>query len=151
MNKLSDPAFKEVFVICCTNSPDALDVAVYRRFTFVHVGLPSQFDRVELFKTYLNGNHSLTDEELDKLAKQTNKFTCADVEKVVSTAASFFYQKLYEGFEQKNLASNTEGKEITFKELTFAIENTHPSTDAWQLFETKNFMAKHKNVIFPKN
>ena len=149
MNQLSHPDFKEVFVIVCTNAPESLDVAVYRRFTFVHLGMPTLLDRKDLFKTYLNGNHSLAEKELEKLAEMTNQFTCADVEKVVSLAASFFYQKIYSNLEKQNPVSNQEGQEITFNELTFAVENTSPSTDAWQLFDTKRFHSKNKNVIFP--
>ena len=151
MNQLSHPDFKEVFVICCTNAPESLDVAIYRRFTFVHLGMPSLLDRKDLFKTYLNGNHSLADKELEKLAEMTNQFTCADVEKVVSLAATFFYQKIYRNFESEIPLQNEnkEGQEISFKELTFAVENSSPSTDAWQLFDTKRFHSKNKNVIFP--
>ena len=151
MNKLAHPDYKEVFVICCTNSPESLDVAVYRRFMFVHVGMPSHLDRRELFKTYLNENHSLTEKQLDDLAKMTNRFTCADIERIVSLAGSFFFQKVYDNLLKGMPVNATEGDQITFEELVFAIDNSSPSTDAWQLFDTRNFHSKHKNIIFPSS
>ena len=151
MNKLAHPDSTEVFVICCTNSPESLDVAVHRRFQFVHVGMPTHLDRTELFRTYLNGNHSLTENQLDDLGKMTNSFTCADIERIVSLAASFFFQKAYTNLLKGMPVSDSEGEEITFEELVFAIENSSPSTNPWQLFDTNNFHSKHKNIIFPKN
>ena len=73
--------------------PKEVDVAVKRRFTMVHVSLPTQDDRINLFKHYLNGNgDSLTDQDFLQFARLSTGFSCSDIERVVATCFTFFYQ-----------------------------------------------------------
>ena len=149
MNKLKKPEFANVFVICCTNDPSSLDGAIRRRFTFINVGMPAYEDRIELFKHYLNDNHSLTPKDLELLALKTDGFSCYDIEKVVATTVTFFYQEMFfNGSANSSNERSLEGRFITLEELKHVIENTSPSVDYYQLHDNEVFRQKH-NFVTP--
>ena len=156
MNKLKEPSFKNVFVICATNDPSALDGAILRRFSFVYIGMPTHQDRIDLFKLYLNNHHTLTDDNFQYLATQTNGFSCSDIERIVSTCITFFYQELYNNMRrQQNVTENTKDfaktKKIEFSDVKHVVVNSSSSIDPFQLRENLDFKQNHKNISNPKN
>jgi len=71
-----------VVVIAATNRMNDLDEAIIRRFeSRVHVGLPSQTDRVALILNFLKGiSHGLSDNELSTLGEITAGWSGSDIE-----------------------------------------------------------------------
>jgi vacuolar protein-sorting-associated protein 4 len=59
-----------------TNIPWVLDAAIRRRFEKrIYIPLPEEQARLEMFKLHLgNTSHTLTEEDLKKLAKNTEGF-----------------------------------------------------------------------------
>lgn len=78
-----------VLVIGATNRPQELDEAARRRFTKrLYIPLPSENDRSVLLHVMLNKNsHRLTNEDVEKLAKETNGFSGADLKSLCTDAA----------------------------------------------------------------
>ena len=149
MNKLKLPAFKDVFVLCATNMPEALDSAIVRRFAFIAIGMPTEEDRKKLFLFYLNGNHSLSKENLSCLAKRTEGFSCNDIEKIVATAVTFFYQELYNLPTEQRQKKSLEDQKITYEQLDHVIKKSSPSIDYYQLNDSEAFKQKHNFVTPP--
>ena len=155
MNNLKHPSLQHVFVICATNDPSSLDCAVRRRFTFIHIGLPSLEDRIGLFKYYLNGNHALSSEDFDYLASRSDGYSPSDIEKLVATATTFFYQELYQDMIKNKTkippsSLPLDGRKISFEDLKHCIDNTSPTTDNVQLYDIEQFKQKH-NFVKPPN
>ena len=156
MNRLKYPPFKNVFVICATNSPSSLDDAIRRRFTFVHVGLPTHQDRIQLFEYYLNNNHSLKPKDFEFLACQTEGFSCSDIENIVKVCATFAYQEFYDNDldsedEEAKVELIPEERKIQFNELKFVIGKSTPTSNYFQLCEDEDFKSKYDCVVYPNS
>lgn len=78
-----------VLVIGATNKPQELDEAARRRFTKrLYIPLPVESDRYSLIQVMLkSNNHQLTDEDIAKLAKDTDGFSGADLKALCTDAA----------------------------------------------------------------
>lgn len=78
-----------VLVIGATNRPQELDEAARRRFTKrLYIPLPTKPDREVLLRVMLQSNkHTLTDNDLSRLARDTEGFSGADL-KALSTDAA---------------------------------------------------------------
>ncbi|KAG5467975.1 hypothetical protein LSCM4_01062 [Leishmania orientalis] len=78
-----------VTVLAATNLPWELDAAFLRRFDrFIHVGLPSDAVKRHLLVTELRGvAHTITDDALDRIVAQTERFSVVDVRRLLSHAA----------------------------------------------------------------
>jgi SpoVK/Ycf46/Vps4 family AAA+-type ATPase len=78
-----------VLVIGATNRPQELDEAARRRFVKrLYIPLPDEKDRATLLHVMLGkNNHSVTDEDVSKLAKETDGFSGADLAALCSDAA----------------------------------------------------------------
>ena len=73
---------KNVFIVATTNNPEMIDEAAMRPGRFdriIYVGAPDPEGRRALFNKYLKGKAKLTDEEIDKLVRNTERFTGADI------------------------------------------------------------------------
>ena len=146
MNHLQEARFEFVYVIVATNAPHDLDRAIKRRFSFVYVPLPSHEERIQLFQYYLNKNHSLKEKQFQYLATKTDGFSSSDIEKIVSTCACFYYQELYS--TKKVSEDEKSGREISFEELKFVVENSEPSTEEHDLIDDEEFAEKHNLIMF---
>ena len=155
MNNLKHPDLANVFIICATNDPESLDCAIRRRFTFVHIGAPQSEDRKGLFKYYLNDNHDLSPEDLDLVAKKTDGYSASDIENLVKTAATFFYQEKFREMFRNNqtLPTNSslpqDGRKISLEELMHCISKSSPTTENHQRYEIESFKQKHNFVSPP--
>jgi SpoVK/Ycf46/Vps4 family AAA+-type ATPase len=78
-----------VLTIGATNRPQELDEAARRRFVKrLYIPLPVESDRGTLLRVLLNkNNHRVTSDEVDKLAKETEGFSGADLKALCADAA----------------------------------------------------------------
>ncbi|AYU82680.1 ATPase-like protein [Leishmania donovani] len=77
-----------VTVLAATNLPWELDAAFLRRFDrFIHVSLPSDAVKRRLLGSELRGvAHTITDDALDRIVAQTDRFSVVDVRRLLSHA-----------------------------------------------------------------
>ena len=77
-----------VFVLAATNSPQALDDAILRRFPKrIYIALPEEDDRDDFFRFFLKGQNTLTNEMMDELAKKTEGYSGSDIRNLNSEAS----------------------------------------------------------------
>jgi SpoVK/Ycf46/Vps4 family AAA+-type ATPase len=115
-----------VLVIGATNRPQELDEAARRRFTKrLYIPLPSENDRNVLLHVMLNkNNHRLTNEDVQKLAKETNGFSGADLKSLCTDAAMGPIRQLGPkalSIEIKDVPP------ISFKHFRRSLKGTRPS------------------------
>lgn len=82
-------ALKEVFIIGATNRPDILDSALIRTGRFdahIHIGLPSEEARKEIFKINTRKRPLAADVDLGVLASKTEHSSGADIKGLCSVA-----------------------------------------------------------------
>ena len=149
-NELKKPSSSEVFLICATNDCDSLDFAARRRFTFISVNMPTQQDRIDLFEYYLNDNHTLTKANFEFLATKTDGFSGSDIEKIVATATTFHYQKLYRQELSSKKDKIPKFSKITFDQLKYIVENSSPSIESYELQESEEFKEKFDCLMYDK-
>jgi len=106
-----------VVVIGTTNRPDIVDPALLRPGRFdrlIYVPAPDEKTRLEIFKVHTKGM-PLKGVSLDKLAKETNGYSGADIEALSREAAMLA------------LREDIKAKEITSKHFDKALKKTKPS------------------------
>lgn len=115
-----------VLVIGATNRPQELDEAARRRFTKrLYIPLPIQNDRSVLLHVMLDkNNHRLTDEEVEKLARETDGFSGADLKALCTDAAMGPIRQL----GPKALSIKIKDvPPISFKHFRRSLKGTRPS------------------------
>ncbi|KAL3944615.1 MAG: hypothetical protein SGBAC_001327 [Bacillariaceae sp.] len=115
-----------VLVIGATNRPQELDEAARRRFTKrLYIPLPGESDRTELLQVMLKtNNHVLSTEEVQKLGKETDGFSGADLKALCTDAAMGPIRKL------GSRALSIEVKDvppISYKHFRKSLRGTRPS------------------------
>lgn len=77
-----------ILVLGATNIPWVLDAAIRRRFEKrIYIPLPEEHARLTMFQLHLgNTSHTVTEEDLKKLAKNTEGYSGADISIVVRDA-----------------------------------------------------------------
>ncbi|KPI86727.1 ATPase-like protein [Leptomonas seymouri] len=77
-----------VVVLAATNLPWELDAAIVRRFDrLVHVGLPSLEEKLQFMRDRMRGvTHVVTDDQLRRVAGQTEGFSLVDLGRLLSNA-----------------------------------------------------------------
>lgn len=84
-----------VIVLACTNTTQALDVALRRRLPTVYtIGAPSEEERKHIVKLH-SKNEQLTDSVIDWVACNTEGFTGSDLLEVYRSAASSRMKRMY--------------------------------------------------------
>ncbi|WP_318568568.1 AAA family ATPase [Salinigranum marinum] len=82
---------KDVVVVATTNRPGLVDDALLRPGRFdrhVHVGVPDEAGRREIFTVHTEGRPLADDVDLDHLARETEGYVGADIEAVCREAAT---------------------------------------------------------------
>jgi AAA family ATPase len=82
-------ALKEVFIIGATNRPDILDSALIRTGRFdahIHIGLPNQDARHQIFAIHTRGRPLASDVDLTIIASRTEGSSGADIKGLCTTA-----------------------------------------------------------------
>ena len=98
-------AFENIIVICATNRPDILDPALSRPGRFdrrIIVDLPTTKDRQQLLQLYTRDKKLDQEVDLDRLARETQGFSGADLENMLNEAA------LLAARQEKDTISHTE-------------------------------------------
>ncbi|NXS55885.1 VPS4A protein, partial [Brachypteracias leptosomus] len=77
-----------ILVLGATNIPWVLDSAIRRRFEKrIYIPLPEEAARAQMFKLHLgNTPHSLTDSDIQQLARKTEGYSGADISIIVRDA-----------------------------------------------------------------
>ncbi len=82
-------AYENIIVMCATNRPDILDPALSRPGRFdrrIIVDLPTTQERLELLHLYTKGKKLSNEVDLDRLARETQGFSGADLENMLNEA-----------------------------------------------------------------
>jgi transitional endoplasmic reticulum ATPase len=119
-----------VVVIGTTNRPDIVDPALLRPGRFdrlIYVPAPDEKTRMEILKVHTRGM-PLKGVSLDKLAKDTDGYSGADLEALSREAAMFA------------LREDTKAKEITSKHFDKALKKIKPSI-------TEDATAKYQKAV----
>lgn len=115
-----------VLVIGATNRPQELDEAARRRFVKrLYIPLPSEDDRRVLLHVMLKrNNHELTEADIDRLARETEGFSGADLKSLCTDAAMGPIRQL----GNKALeVSVSDVPAISFKHFKRSLKGTRPS------------------------
>jgi SpoVK/Ycf46/Vps4 family AAA+-type ATPase len=78
-----------VLLVCATNRPYALDEAILRRFSQrILISLPNEEARLQIFHHLLKKQeHSVTDDQIYKLARKCVNYSAADISMLCKEAA----------------------------------------------------------------
>jgi len=121
---------KGVSVVATTNRPDIIDPALLRPGRFdrlIYVPAPDEETRLEIFKVHTK-SMPLKGVSLDKLAKETDGYSGADIEALAREAALFA------------LREDSKAKEITSKHFDKALKKVRPSI-------TADTFARYQKVV----
>ena len=123
-----------VLVIGATNRPQELDEAARRRFTKrLYIPLPAENDRRVLLNVMLKkNNHRLTEADVDKLAKETNGFSGADLKALCTDAAMGPIRQLGSRALEINIK---DVPPISFKHFKRSLKGTRPSVAPQDLIQ----------------
>ncbi|KAL3917125.1 MAG: hypothetical protein SGILL_004859 [Bacillariaceae sp.] len=115
-----------VLTIGATNRPQELDEAARRRFTKrMYIPLPTESDRQILLNVMLKNNkHGLSETQIEKLAKDTQGFSGADLKALCTDAAMGPIRELGAGAMTVNVE---EIPPISFKHFKKSLRATRPS------------------------
>lgn len=109
----------KVIMVFATNRPDLLDAAIVRPGRIdkvLMVGVPDEAERVEIFRVQLEAKRAKVAPDLDlkKIARATEGYTGAEIERLVTKAME--------------TATKEGSEEVTKKHVTHAIWAINPST-----------------------
>ncbi|KAH0793406.1 Katanin p60 ATPase-containing subunit A-like 2 [Histomonas meleagridis] len=91
-----------VFVLAASNFPFDLDPALLRRLEKrVLVPLPNEFEREQMFKSFLSGGIIKDDIDFNELAKKTNGYSGSDIRLVCKEAAMEPLRRLMEKLQSE--------------------------------------------------
>jgi SpoVK/Ycf46/Vps4 family AAA+-type ATPase len=115
-----------VLVIGATNRPQELDDAARRRFTKrLYIPLPAENDRRILLHVMLKkNNHRLTEADIDRIAKESDGFSGADLKSLCTDAAMGPIRQL--GPRALEIDIN-DVPPISFKHFKRSLKGTRPS------------------------
>jgi fidgetin-like protein 1 len=123
-----------VLVIGATNRPQELDEAARRRFTKrLYIPLPDMSDRNVLLNVMLKkNNHQLTSADIERLAKETDGFSGADLKALCTDAAMGPIRQL--GPKALDVDVN-DIPPISFKHFKRSLKGMKPSVAASDLIQ----------------
>jgi len=119
-----------ISIIATTNRPDILDPALLRPGRFdrlIYVPAPDEKTRLEIFKVHTKGM-PLKGVNLEKLAKETEGYSGADIEALCREAAMFA------------LREDIKAKEVTSKHFEKALKKVKPSI-------TEDMFTKYQKAV----
>ena len=117
-------ALKEVFIIGATNRPDILDSALIRPGRFdahLHIGLPTQEARRQIFAIHTRKSPLAQDVDLNILAEKTEGSSGAEIKGLCSVAVEL-------AIADYTLQPDTR-PEIRMEHFNRALEKHNPHTD----------------------
>lgn len=159
-------SFSNVFVLCASNLPWSLDVAMLRRLEKrIFVNLPNLDARKSLFQHYLLENHSDSENQefleksnsspirldpnvdFDLLAEKTENYSGADIFQICKESAMQTLRKIFDVLEDENVNKNLDNLKldpIRQEVLDDTILNTKSATVNNKKYEkwAENFDTK---------
>ena len=123
-----------VLVIGATNRPQELDEAARRRFVKrLYIPLPNEKDRAQLLNAMLRkNNHCLVDDDVKRLAKETEGFSGADLKALCNDSAFWPIRQL----GPKALEVDVHDiPPISFKHFKRSLKGMKPSVAAADLVQ----------------
>ncbi|MEW6529077.1 MAG: AAA family ATPase [Candidatus Micrarchaeota archaeon] len=123
---------KPIMIIGTTNIPNTLDPALLRPGRFdkiIYMPLPNFEARKAIFGVYLR-KYNTQDVDFDKLAKQTERFSGADIKNVIDEAV----KRVAKEAQQKNIILPIHGETILN-----VVSHTKPSVSLAHLEDYENF------------
>ena len=120
-----------VMVIAATNRPDIIDPALLRPGRFdrlIYVPAPDEKTRLEILKVHTKSMPLAKEVSMEKLAKQTDGYSGADLEAVVREAGL------------NALRENMKAKEITKKHFDESLKEIKPSI-------TEDIFMKYQKIV----
>ena len=140
-------SLNNILVIGMTNRKDLLDEAILRPGRFeahIEVGLPDEKGRQEIYaihtKTMVKNNLLAQDVQFEKLAKISKNYTGAEIESVVKSALSFFFNRNFNmlDFNKPLTALPVTDKKIEMVDFMQALDEVKPQfgadTDKFEVF-----------------
>ena len=115
----------DVIVVATTNRPELIDDALLRPGRFdrhVHVGVPDEAGRREIFAVHTAGRPLAEDVDLDALAAETEGYVGADIEAACREAATAAVREYVAGG-----AEDLESMALTRESFERALEEVGPS------------------------
>ena len=145
-------SINQVVLIAATNRPEVLDAALIRPGRLdrlVHVGLPDEEAREQIWSAYLSKvSHDLPDDAARTLAARTHGYTGAECVMVSREAAML---KIRENIEQSHdlvdqlerLTLSDRPDVLEMRHFDFALEKVKPRVDAKLIQHYMQFEAAH--------
>ncbi|KAM4894365.1 vacuolar protein sorting-associated protein 4A isoform 1-T1 [Sylvia borin] len=100
-----------ILVLGATNIPWVLDSAIRRRFEKrIYIPLPEEMARAQMFRLHLgNTPHSLTDADIQELARKTEGYSGADISIIVRDALMQPVRKVQSATHFKKVSGSCQG------------------------------------------
>ncbi|KAJ8025460.1 Fidgetin-like protein 1 [Holothuria leucospilota] len=117
-----------LLVVGATNRPQEIDEAARRRLVKrLYIPLPEASARKQIIINLLSqqGNHSLTEEEVNQICERTDGYSGADVANLCREAALGPIRSLHSGDIQHISADEVRG--ISYQDFLHAVESVRPS------------------------
>ena len=109
---------KGVVVVAATNRPDMIDPALLRPGRFdkiISIGLPDEASRLEILKIHSAGIPLAGDVDLQKLSKQTENFSGADISALCNEAVMIAIEEYLPELDQELSEEKISTYEVTAK------------------------------------
>ncbi len=131
-----------VYVVGSTNKPWTLDMPFIRRFQKrIYVPPPSYYERLEMFRLYIDCLKTSPDVDLKELARLTEGFSGSDVMDVCQSAQLIVNSELFEAGMAK---SEAEPRKISMRDFLGILENRKPSISKESLTAYENWSNNFK-------
>ncbi|MCL4381248.1 MAG: AAA family ATPase [Candidatus Marsarchaeota archaeon] len=130
-------SFSDIVIIAATNRPDSLDPALLRPGRFdklIFVKPPEANDRIALFKQNLANIGLADDVNFDKIGRDTNGFTGADIANVC--------RQIKINALKKNINENKEIS-ISMQDIETIVKKTRPSASEIVVSQFLSFLSKY--------
>jgi transitional endoplasmic reticulum ATPase len=134
---------RNVVVLGATNRPDMVDSALIRPGRFdrlIHIPEPDLDARKEIWKIHLSGKPLDEDVDIDSLAKDTEKYTGAEIAEAASTASINAIKRHLQKFETPEEANKyKEEIKILPEDIKEALEKVKPMSERESSLYRKSF------------
>ncbi|MFB6147175.1 MAG: CDC48 family AAA ATPase [Halobacteriaceae archaeon] len=123
---------EDVVVIATTNRPDLIDDALLRPGRLdrhVHVPVPDEAARREIFAVHTRGKPLAEDVDLDDLAARTEGFVGADVEALIREATMNATREFINSVDPEEAAESVGNVRVTMNHFEEALDEVGASVD----------------------
>jgi len=146
-NDEEEQQINHVLVLGCSNCPWDLDEAVLRRFERrIYVPLPDEDARLSLINMMIKSEiHSLSQDDVWKLTKLTNGYSCSDLTSLGKEAA-FGPLRSLGGLEEIQNANSDDLRPINFGDFDSAISKSGRRSVSSSMLKKYNTWEQEQNT-----